>query len=206
MRIGTIPLLAILCIALSAPAFADLYNNGPTNGTSNLFFLYYSISDEFVPNASANMTSFDVALWVPTNESFYGVDWAVGTTSFGNDVGSGLALTASLTLLCNAGQPFNGGTCGLGASNVYDARFNVGTLPLVAGDSYWLTLEYGYPNNVGWDINAGPSLAYHNKVGQVPSESFTINGGAEPVPEPASIMLFGSGILGLAGMLRRKLN
>jgi hypothetical protein len=35
-------------------------------------------------------------------------------------------------------------------------------------------------------------------------ESFTLTGGGT-TPEPSSILLFGSGILGLAGVLRRKL-
>jgi hypothetical protein len=53
-------------------------------------------------------------------------------------------------------------------------------------------------------------------VGTIPSESFTVLGYENTTtststtttgttPEPSSIMLFGSGILGLAGMLRRKL-
>ena len=54
-----------------------------------------------------------------------------------------------------------------------------------------------------------------NSVGTIPSESFTVLGTntstttttttTGTVPEPSSIMLFGSGILGLAGVLRRKL-
>ena len=40
---------------------------------------------------------------------------------------------------------------------------------------------------------------------RLPSEAFTITGGTGTTPEPSSIMLFGSGILGLAGVLRRKL-
>jgi hypothetical protein len=54
-------------------------------------------------------------------------------------------------------------------------------------------------------------------VGTIPSESFTVLGSegstttststttTGTVPEPSSIMLFGSGILGLVGMLRRRL-
>lgn len=34
----------------------------------------------------------------------------------------------------------------------------------------------------------------------------TLSGGAATTPEPGSIVLFGSGLLGLAGILRRKLN
>ncbi|HUK73897.1 MAG TPA: PEP-CTERM sorting domain-containing protein, partial [Candidatus Bathyarchaeia archaeon] len=66
-----------------------------------------------------------------------------------------------------------------------------------------------------WDENSGPSSASENSVGTIPSEAFTVLGGTSSsttttsttgtVPEPSSILLFGSGILGLAGVLRRKL-
>lgn len=140
------------------------------------------------------------------------VDWSVGTTSYGTDVGSGSGPWTSLTLLCRNGQPFNGGVCAddLGY-DVYDAHMSVGSLPVTAGDTYWLTLT-GATDSFGgrdaWDINSGPSMACYNhtlECFQVPSESFTINGGPSgTTPEPDSIMLFGSGIVGLAGVLRRK--
>ena len=60
---------------------------------------------------------------------------------------------------------------------------------------------------VFWDENSGPSQASESSVGTIPSEAFTINtsgGEGGTTPEPSSIMLFGSGILGLAGVLRRK--
>ena len=53
-----------------------------------------------------------------------------------------------------------------------------------------------------WDQNSGLSQAYDDAVGAIPSEAFYIDGTA--TPEPSSIMLFGSGILGLAGVLRRR--
>ena len=37
-RMAVAFLLTALCLALSAPAFADLYNNGPTNGTFGSYF------------------------------------------------------------------------------------------------------------------------------------------------------------------------
>ena len=58
------------------------------------------MSDSFVPNASGNMTSFDIALWSPAGATPLTVDWAVGTTSFGSDVGSGSGAWSSLTLIC----------------------------------------------------------------------------------------------------------
>jgi hypothetical protein len=60
-------------------------------------------------------------------------------------------------------------------------------------------------NPIYWDENSGPSTAYENTLGSIPSEAFTIGTGGTSTPEPSSIMLFGSGILGLAGVLRRKL-
>jgi len=43
-------------------------------------------------------------------------------------------------------------------------------------------------------------------VGAIASESFTLDGRVGgTTPEPSSILLLGSGILGIAGVLRRKL-
>src|SRR5664279_1369081 len=56
-----------------------------------------------------------------------------------------------------------------------------------------------------WDENSGPSTAYENTLGSIPSEAFTLTGLTGTTPEPSSILLFGSGILGLAGALRWRL-
>jgi len=100
---------------------------------------------------------------------------------------------------------------------------------LTPGSTYWLNLQNANMLGGGpvyWDENSGqgcksngcPSMASDNEVGTIPSEAFTIStgdcsggrgssGGCAPggAPEPSSIMLFGSGILGLVGILRRKL-
>jgi len=86
-------------------------------------------------------------------------------------------------------------------------------VPEKSGVTYWLnlynaTVPSGDP--VYWDENSGvgcggagcPSMASESSVGSIAGEAFTIGGST---PEPSSIMLFGSGILGLAGLLRRKL-
>ena len=84
--------------------------------------------------------------------------------------------------------------------------------------NYWLTLENATTSEVGplyWDENSGvgctspgcPSTAQENTLGSIPSEAFTVSGVPSPgtTPEPGSIILLGSGILGLSVVLRRKL-
>jgi hypothetical protein len=44
-------------------------------------------------------------------------------------------------------------------------------------------------------------------LGSIPSEAFTLTGSTSggTTPEPGSVMLFASGVLGVAGVLRRRL-
>src|SRR6516225_7979981 len=82
----------------------------------------------------------------------------------------------------------------------------------LAAATYWLTLQDAVTDQdspLFWDVNNGvgcpspgcPSSAKENILGQIPSESFTIFS----TPEPASLALFGSCVVGLAGMLRHGL-
>jgi len=92
-----------------------------------------------------------------------------------------------------------------------------GGVNLASAGSYWLNIQNASSaagDPVYWDENSGPSSASENTVGTIPSESFTVLGTQSTTttttttgttPEPSSILLLGSGILGLAGVLRRKL-
>ena len=204
--------LTILCLALAAPAFAGvIYSDGATNGTTNALFIdgpnpgpfNQSISDGFVATASGTAYSLDFGVWVPAGTTPTTVSWWLGTTAFGSDISSGSTAQVGYTFLFN-----NGGW------DVYDAHVAGLSGSLSAGGSYWLTL--GNANNSGgdqfdaWDINNGPANCQF-AVGGVPQggcgfggEAFTIN--SSPTPEPGSMMMFGTGILGLAGVLRRKIN
>ncbi len=81
----------------------------------------------------------------------------------------------------------------------------------LAAGTYWMNLQNAVVSNgdpVYWDENSGPSTATENN-GTLPAESFSILGysstGTGTVPEPGSLLLLAGGLVGMAGILRRKL-
>jgi hypothetical protein len=197
---------------LSAPVFAGtLYNDGPTDGFTNAFIIDgpggsfgQTISDGFVATNSGLATSFDFAEWVTAGSTPTALTWMLGTSAFGNDLGSGSGID-SFTFFASNGFGFD----------VYIDHVTGLSAALTAGNTYFLTLGGAVDSSGstfdGWDLNNGPASCSF-AVGGVPQgdcgaggESFTINSSPTTTPEPSSILLFGSGILGLAGVLRRKL-
>jgi len=206
LRIASLSLLTIACLMLAvAPAMADtLYDNGPYNGTTDAWTINFgfSVSDSFTKPINSTITGFDFVYWdASSTDLLTSVDMAIGSTSFGNDIFSGTLSGGTNTFL---------GTNQFGY-NLYEASLAINTTG--PGQSMaFVTLSNACTtsgcstNPIYWDENSGPSTAYENTVGSIPSEAFTLTGFREGTPEPSSILLFGSGILGLAGMLRRKLN
>ena len=220
MRIAVLS-LTILCLALSAPAFAGtVYDDGAINGTVNAFIIdgpggsfQQTISDGFFASgsSSAGAITIDFGEWVALGSTPATITWALGSLgAFSNNIGSGSGV-ASFTLV-NPSNPFG--------FAVYDTKINGTALAAMSvGTQYWLTLGGASDSSGGtfdgWDLNGGPASCEfavggvdQGSCGAPPiGEAFTITGGTAPgTPEPSSILLFGSGILGLAGVLRRKLN
>ena len=230
IRIATRSLLAILCLALSAPAFAGIiFTTGPITGTKGLFVTgpnlpnfhgtIQDISDEFTTTISGGATEIEWAEWsVGAPTSFA---WSLSTNSFGafgNNLGSA-------TVAQNAGNThFLKTVFGYG---VYDVTATFADISMPAG-TYWLTIsnatDAANDGTQAWDVNGSAVICNYRRNGtnllacgsgttQAPpqpqsgeGEAFTISGGQATTPEPSSAILFSSGILGLAGVLRRKLN
>jgi hypothetical protein len=217
MRTASLSLLTILCLLLAvAPAMADaLYSNGPYNGTTDAWTINFgfSVSDSFTAPSGANVQGLSLVYWdASASDLLTTVDMQLGSTSFGGTINTLSGVTNTFLTTNQFGY------------NLYQADYSFGSIGW-SGAGY-LTLSNAcstsgcsVSNPIYWDENSGPSTAYENTLGSIPSEAFTLTGTcgcsgggcvpspdcAPPIPEPSSIMLFGSGILGLAGILRWRL-
>jgi hypothetical protein len=193
---GTLAALALVLCGSGAAKAQLVYDNGPINGTVEGWTINFgfAVSDSFTLSNPTTLTSAQLGLWLYQGDTASSLDWAIGTSAFGSDEGSG---TASLT---NVFQYTNGF-----GYDIYESSFPL-SATLNAG-TYWLTIQNLSVSNGDpgyWDENNGPSMAQENQVGQINSESFQLYGRTSDVPEPGAYALIGS--LGLTGaaLLRRK--
>jgi hypothetical protein len=195
------------------------YNDGGIDGTGDGTLVsgplysyngtYTDISNGFVSAASGTPNTLEWGEWsvgAPTSFSY-----ELGSAAFGTDLGSGTVAQNS----SNSVFLFDNGY-GYG---VYDVKVGITSLGMVAGNTYWLSIsnatDAAHDGNQLWDIpnggSGGPATCNMRVNGTIircgtGGESFTLTGSTPgTTPEPSSMLLFGSGILGLAGVLRRKL-
>ena len=210
VRIASLSLL-VLCLA-AVNAMADtIYDNGPVNGTTDAWTINFGfvVSDSFTVASGSTITGLQFAAWLFPGDTLVSAEVSITSDEFG-----GTTYFDGVVNFNTDGPP----ACQTRNQYGYNVCIETGAitptlLSGIEGGTYWLNLQNAVVDNgdpVYWDENSGPSQASENSVGTIPSESFTILGTGTSttggtVPEPSSIMLFGSGVLGLAGLLRRKL-
>jgi PEP-CTERM motif len=209
--------LMLFCLAFMPSSSAQvLYDDGPINGTTNAYTINfgYVVSDTITLAHNATVGGFDLGVWEYPGDQTLTVDWSITSEQFGGTIyGMG---TASVTDSFISVNQYGYDIDKLSAA-ISGPALNAGT--------YWLNLQNAVTkqgNPLYWDQNSGvgckgddgmgggcPSQACDNTclsgAAGIPPESFDILGTTGQTPEPSTFVLFGSGILGMAGVVRHKL-
>ena len=185
-----------------------IYDDGPINGTTDAWTINFGfvVSDTFtVSSGSSTVTSLEFGAWLYPGDTITSAE-----VSFTSQPDGGTVYFDQMVTFTQSGCTVN--------QYAFDVCTETGSFhsPTLPNGTYWLNLQNAVvPSGdpVYWDENSGvgctspgcPSQATES-FEPIPPESFTLYGSpGGTAPEPGTIMLFGSGMLGLAGVLRRRL-
>lgn len=196
----------LLLATVSAFAQNDLYDNGPTDGQDLAWTINFgsAVSDSFTLSSNSTVNGLSFAAWMFPGDEMTSVEVAITSSEFGGTTYTDQTVNLTATHCAENHIGFN----------VCDETGSFGTGVSLSAGNYWLTLDNGccsLGDPFYWDQNSGPSQASENSLGTIPSESFTLLGSSGSsssstgsTPEPGSLMLFGSAVLGVAGVLRKQ--
>jgi hypothetical protein len=175
---------------------------------TNGFGLFAQVYDNF----SVNSNVIDSVHWVgayfnPPNQGPI-TGWTVDLYADAGGQPGALLLTHSEA--GTAGETFLGN---FGGFPTYEYWVMGLTWNVTPGTQYWLSVypDLGFPPQWGWSSGTGgDGISYQDFFGarsQLAADmAFALDGqGGGEIPEPGTLIMLGTGVLGLAGVIRRKL-
>ncbi len=207
ISLALLTLLVLVLVGAMGAAQDDnnvVYSNGAPRKNVDALFINESnvTSDTFtVSSNDTKISGLNFWAWLAPGDVLQTVEVSITTAEFGGDS------------FFNAQVHFTQSDCSLNPQG-YNVCLESSTFagPTLSSGSYWLNLGSAvgtFPKDsspIKWDENSGASEASNNLLGTIPSEAFTVFGSVTSTgttPEPSSILLFASGMLGLIVLIRR---
>lgn len=146
-----------------------------------------------------NGTAFNYT-WADDGGTDWGYNISAPGTTYAGSQGSELA-NMFYNVLGNTGYY---DTSGMATGCVGSCLTNTGPFSNVQSDSYWSVTEYAPKTTHAWNFNFRVGAQGHAHKLSTLSAWAVQSGDVSAVPVPAAAWLFGSALLGLAGIKRRK--
>jgi hypothetical protein len=198
-------LTSLIVLGAGPKCFADsiVFSNLGTGGS-----VYHGGAGWFVTKALSPAFAFTPTSAVYLTQLDMALNYRSGTNSLTVDLMSDSGGPGAVLESWNAsGLPAYGTCCTL---QTFSGN---GSILLEPGTQYWVAVLPGAGDSNGaWEYNAtgDTGTLYENfgsgwvPIGALPVGAFEVQGEASTVPEPGTMILLGTGLLGLAGLLRRR--